>query len=299
MILDNNFEMAAQELEALTMEGFFGDGMKTLTLLRNHLDKYDYLYTCFVDWANDSNQYGQENTAHLMFVLLQLYVDACKSDVKTTLDVIANIFLGSSKYPHLECTSAFVEWLRIHTELKNMIPIYRGNPNATLGQKKKLASAVTHSYHKGVEFISKVMPSLISLVGVVNSTQLDISALSELTLHQKTKKFLELSNGKYDVLIANLDRDTRNAEAHLNLFYNANESIYILRSSSSKGEKGNTRKIAPEKMLFQIYPFIGWFAQALIYSCIILVFAQEDKERFTSSMKIVKKIAARQPVKRQ
>lgn len=282
MSLYEDFELASQELDALTLEGFFGDNVKQLRLARDDTDTYEHLYNCFEDWAANDNQFGKQNVAHLIIVFLELYVDAWKGTNQKAIDILTSVFKGTADYPHLECTSAYIEYLRFNVEFCNLSLEEWSNP--TVEQRKKLASALTNAYSKGVEFINKLMARLVALLQVRNGEDYDLPELSEMTLHKKTEKFLALSQGKYDVLVTSLDRGVRNADAHNSIYYHSNENVYLLKSTSSKGKKGKTRKIKPDDMIKNIYPFIGWISQAFIYSCIILCLAYEEMDRFKTSM---------------
>lgn len=290
MSLYSDFELATQELDSLTSEGFFGENAKQLMLQREYLSIYEHLYNCFLDWSKDNNQYGKKAVAHLIMIFLRLYVDAWQGENQDAIDVITSVWKGTPEQPYLECTSSYTEYLRTHVEFTQLIRELGKNLNATVSQKKKLGAALTNAYSKGVEFVGKILTRLVALLQIANGESYDLPALSEMTLHKKIQRFLTLSNGKYDVLVTNLDREVRNAESHLSIYYNTNENVYILKSTTDKGKTGKARKIKPDIMITKIYPFVGWFSQAFVYSAIILVLAHENTERFGSSLRIIKEI---------
>lgn len=55
-----DFLEAAKESDALSLEGFFGESTRELTLKREFVDQKDFLSACIDDWLSDVDQYGKD-----------------------------------------------------------------------------------------------------------------------------------------------------------------------------------------------------------------------------------------------
>lgn len=290
MSLYLEFEQAVLEMDNLINEGFFGETAKKLMLQRDQQSIDEHLYNSFIDWVNDKNQFGKKEVAHLIMIFLMLYVESFQKKNQETIDILTSVWKGTLDQPFLECMSSYTELLRTHVEFKNLIKEFGNNQTLTSSQKKKLGGSLINAYCNGVEFINKVLVRLLALLKISKGELYEITTLSEMTLYKKTELFLSLSEGHYDILITSLDRDIRNAASHLNLYYNSNENVFIIKSTENKGRKGKTRKVKFEIMILKIYPFIGWFCQAFIYSGTLFVLAHENIEMFKLCFETVNKI---------
>ena len=276
MAVEEDLKATFQEIEELTEEGFFGDKAKNLELLRKTMDGKEYLYKGLDEWLNDRKPKNKNIVAGYMIVFLQLYIDAIKTNNQESFDVIGSVFIGTSNYPQLECTSAFYEYIRIHTETLQLFSKAKQYKRTTLAQKKKLASALTNEYAKGIEVFSKILSRLVALLDIINGKPYDILSLSNKLLDTKITMFLNLSNGKYDSLVNKIDRDLRNAESHLDIYYNSLKKTFLIKKTN--------REITIEDMMEKIFPVIGQLFQAFLFSAIIIFtfFNRTDKERLCS-----------------
>jgi hypothetical protein len=102
-------------------------------------------------------------------------------------------------------------------------------------------------------------------------------------LWKKSKKFKELSSGKYDEILHSIDRDIRNAEAHLNLIFIPDRGAFKYKVKS--GKKYKTKEISSEKFILNKYMKIGWISQGFIYSALLTIIAHLDPELFKTKMK--------------
>jgi hypothetical protein len=53
-----DYQEAAKEIDELSLEGFFGESVKALTLSRGVQGPSEFFSACLDDWIADKNQYG-------------------------------------------------------------------------------------------------------------------------------------------------------------------------------------------------------------------------------------------------
>jgi len=283
-----DFYKAADELDAMTLEGFFGDSAKDLVIKREATETNEFLYECLINIFN-GDQYGTANVIGITFLLLKLYGEAVTAGGQEAVDILSAFMKGTLEHPELECISSYSEFLRTHMDFKNLSSALREKEIITAAEKKQLASTMLTSYSKGVELVGKAFTQLLTLEQIINNQPYNLFENSLLTIYMKTEKFLKLSDGKYDKLITIIDRSVRNADSHLNAYYSVAENAYIMKKATKMGGKNKieTFKLNPEKMALEVYPKIGWFVQGFISSCILLVLALSDREKFQSATKYI------------
>nr|DAZ26033.1 MAG TPA: hypothetical protein [Caudoviricetes sp.] len=284
------FYEAIEELDLLTKEGFFGESAKKLIEKRDNMKITDFLYECSVDtFSNPHSNYGIKNIIDIMFMLLELYIEAIKATSTETVDNILAAFLkGTKEHPELECISSYIEYSSYHVEFKNLSSKLTKQTSTTVSEKRRLANSILSSYSKGVEFIGKSFAYLLALEEVIHNQPCDLYKNLSLTTYQKTNKFLKLSDGKYKMLTTVIDRDIRNADSHLNAHYSVKEQCYIIKKN--KNSRMRIYKLPLEKMLFEVYPKIGWFVQGYLNACALLVLAGQDKRLYKQILQLISEV---------
>lgn len=282
------YDLAVQELDEITIEGFFGNIPKQLVLKRDSMDNNDFLYESIHSiFSND--QYGKENIIEVVNLLLHMFAESFKIGGQEVVDIMTSFYKGTKDNPELESMSSYVEYARNHMEFKNLNDQLMNKETITIADKKNLAGKILSVYSKGVEMVGKSFTQLLSIQQIINGQKYSILDNSFLSIYRKTEEFLKLSNGKYDKLATMIDRRVRNADSHLNAYYSIREQKYILKTTGGKGKnkKIQTFKISIEKMLLDIYPQIGWFIQGLISTEALFVLAFEDNAKFQSAYKYI------------
>ena len=277
-----DFLEAAKESDALSLEGFFGESARELTLKREFIDQKDFFSACIDEWLSDVNQYGKDEVKKLIFLFIKLYSKAIQVSGQKAIDALSSFMIGLPENPETECLSSFTEFLRLHVETKNILKQTQGMQLNTIAAKKRLGGSISNAYSKGVELISKLLSVCITLMELAKGESPDQLETYNLFLWKKTKRFKELSAGKYNEILNSIDRDIRNAEAHLNLMYIPGRSVFKYKVKS--GKKYKTKEISVENFLLNKYPRIGWVSQGFIYSAILTIIAHADSELFRYKM---------------
>lgn len=273
-----NFFEVAKDIDELTLEGFFGDSAKELSLKREVLDQAKFYSACMEDWLKDSNQYGKAEVKKLIFIFLKIYAASIQGGGQKAIDSITYFLIGNPENPETENLSTFTEFLRYHIETKNYINEIKEKINVLPSEKKRLGGALSTAYSKGVELISKILNTCISLLEIANCIETNESKTFNLPLWKKIKRFKELSNGQFNEIILSIDRDIRNADAHLNLWFSNEKGVFKYKVKDGKHLR--MKEISVEKFILDKYPKIGWVTQGFVYSSILLILAHIDQESY-------------------
>ena len=284
-----HFFEAAKDIDGLTIEGFFGDSAKELSLNREVLGQAKFYSACMEDWLKDTNQYGKAEVKKLIFIFLKLYAVSIQAGGQKAIDSITCFLIGNPENPETESLSSFTEFLRYHVEAKNFINGIKGKINVSLSEKKRLCGALSVAYSKGVELISKILNTCISLLEIANCIATNESKTFNLPLWKKIKRFKELSNDQFYEIILSIDRDIRNADAHLNLWFSTEKGVFKYKVKDGKRLK--MKEISAEKFILDKYPKIGWVAQGFVYSSILLILAHVDQESYHDKVQKIIRIA--------
>lgn len=273
-----DFLIAGEEIDELNSEGFFGLEAKELLMKRDGMNTSQYLYKSIKIWLESNSDKAQ--TKHLIKILFRLYINSLKVNPQKVIDILDAFWRGTSDQPHIEGLSAYTEFSRLFTEAKESLN------DPTLGTsaatKRRVTSNISNSYSKGVEFIGKTLVNLIAIAKVANNEEFNMYRDSKLRLFDKVKKFNRLTNNQYRDITDIINRYVRNAEAHLSLTFSTARSKFVLR----KRENGRLVNdyITIEEMLLKLFPSVGAYAQAFVYSGSLLVIAFDDKELFKKTI---------------
>ena len=278
-----DFLEAAKESDALTLEGFFGESSRELTLKRDFIDQKDFFAACIDDWLSDVNQYGKYEVKKLIFLFIKLYSEAIQESGQEAIDALSSFMTGLPENPETECMSSFTEFLRLHVETKNVLQQTQKKQTKNIADKKRLGGSISNAYSKGVELISKILSVCITLMELADGKSPDQLGTYNLFLWKKSKLFKELSAGKYDEILHSIDRDIRNAESHLNLVFVPDRGAFKYKVKSGKRYK--TKEISAEKFLLNKYMKIGWVSQGFNYSALLTIIAHLDRELFRTKIK--------------
>lgn len=274
----NDFLQAVNELDDLSLEGYFGKDVKGLVERRDTLNTTDYLVECLDNWIKDKEQFGKGKVKELMLIFFELYTNALKINGQKTIDVLTCFWKGTLDNPGIECMSSYMEFARINTELKLIFSEIQGKSNTAISDKKKMATAVITAYSKGVELIGKILISCILLEKLEQGQELKIMEIYNLTLYKKINLFQKLSNGRYGKLVNSINRSIRNADAHLNTYFVPSRSEFVFKVK--KHNKIIIEKFDVPTMLMEVYPLPGWVVQAFVYSSMLLIISNDSKDRF-------------------
>jgi hypothetical protein len=278
-----DFKGAAKEIDELSLEGFFGESAKELTLSRSILGQAEFFSACLDEWIVDENQYGKDEVKRLIIVFIQLYTESIAEGGQKAIDAITSFIRGSAENPETECLSSFTEFFRLHVETKKLMRYPTNNQTVpSLSEKKRLGSSLSNTYSKGVELISKILNACIMLLEISKGIQPNELEIYNLFLWKKIKRFKKLSDKKYGKIITSIDRDIRNAEAHLNLQFITEKGVFKYKVKDGKRIK--SKEISAENFILNKYPKIGWVAQGFIYSSILLILAHLDKNLYKTKI---------------
>lgn len=276
----NAYLEAGNELDELSLEGFYGEDIKRLVENRETQDRNEHLYDSLKLWIDDKNQYGKENVKEYILTFFNLYLDAYKVAGQEAVDVLTAFWQGTIDNPELEFFSSYTEFSRLFTETKQLLNEL--HTNKKLSHKKRVIASLIGSYSKGVEFSGKVLTTCIVLEKIAKGETYNYYKISNLTIFEKVDLFTSSNNPDYQNLVNLIKRNVRNSEAHLSYTYDYNKNIYLLK----KRDQGKLKheKISFETMLTQYFLGIGAFTQGFVYSGVLFVLGHEDKEKFKSSV---------------
>ena len=277
-----DFLEAVNESDALSLEGFFGESAKELTLNREFLEQIDFYSACIDDWLSYENQYGKDEVKKLIFLFIKLNSEAILASGQEAIDALSSFMTGLPENPETECLSSFTEFLRLHVETKNVLLQIQETKTNTIADRKRLGGSMSNAYSKGVELISKIFSVCITLMELAHGESPNQLETYNMFLWRKTKRFKELSSGKYDEILNSIDRDIRNAEAHLNLIFVPDRGVFKYKVKS--GKKYRSKEISAEKFILNKYPKIGWVSQGFIYSALLTIIAHLDEALFRYKM---------------
>ncbi|MED1114027.1 hypothetical protein [Bacillus paramycoides] len=276
-----DFIRAGEEIDELTKEGLFGLDLKEHLEKRESMDINLYLYESLRLWIDDSNQV-KDKTKEFILSFFELYTESIKGGGQKAVDLLSSFWMGTKDNPELECQSAYNEFVRLNVENKEILKEIQLKEKVSLSDKKRFTSSICNTYSKGVEFIGKVLNVCIALKKIANNEVYNFMDIYELTIFKKVNLFDSITNGKYKNLTNVINRSVRNADSHLNLIYDHITNEFILRKKK-KGRIVN-EKISYNTMILEIFPLIGWFTQAFIYSGILVVLSRENQEKFKEAI---------------
>ncbi len=278
----SDFKEAAREIDELCLEGFFGGCAKNLTLNKDNIDQAQFFSTCLDDWVADKNQYGKNEVKQLILVFMKIYTQSIETGGQKAIDAITSFMRGSTKNPEIECLSSFTEYIRLNVETKKLMRMPNNQSAPSSSEKKRLGAAMSNTYSKGVELISKILNACIILFEISKGTQPNELEIYNLFLWKKIQLFKKLSNRKYNGIITFIDRDIRNAEAHLNLRFIPEREVFKYKVRDGKRIKN--KEISAENFILHKYPSIGWVVQGFIYSASLLILARLDSNLYKSKI---------------
>lgn len=274
----DDFLIAGDEIDELNSEGFFGVKAKKLLIKRDEMDASKYLYEAITIWLEDNSDKAQ--TKYLIKIFFRLYSNSLKINPQEVIDILDAFWRGTTDQPHIEGLSAYTEFSRLFTEAKDSLKDPALGTSAAA--KRRATSNISNTYSKGVEFIGKTLVNLISIAKVANREDFNMYKDSKLSLFGKVEKFNELTNNQYRELTDIINRHVRNAEAHLSLIFSTTRGKFILRKRDN-GKLVNDY-ITLEEMLLKLFPSVGAYSQAFVYSSSLLVIAFDDKELFKKAI---------------
>ena len=279
----SEFWDAAKEIDDLSLEGYFGEDAKDLTVRRDLMDISDFFSECLEDWITDTNQYGKSEVKRLIIVFLKLYTESIQQGGQAAIDVITAFMKGFPENPETECLSSYTEFLRLNIETKSIFRELQSNNVVTIADRKTLGSALINTYSKGIELIGKILTTCILLGQISRKEDIKPMEVFTLFLWSKIKMFKQISEGKYDAIIDSIDRDIRNADAHLNIRFVPDKNSF--RFKIKKGKKIKSKEVTIEKFIFEKFPVVGWITQAFVFSSMLLILAGLSPNKFRENAK--------------
>lgn len=274
------FYVIADELDELTAEGYFGEDIKSLVEKRDSMSTPQYLYEIIKDWSLETNQFNKLRVKELILIFLELYKEAFSTDQQKTINIINAAFYGLYDNPELEYMSSYEDFVLSFTETKTI-----NNSSPKITELKRYGDSIAKTYSKGVELVNKTLVTCIVLNKITKKETYDYFKIYNLTLHKKIKEFTKDQNNKYEDLIAIVNRDIRNAEAHLNLRFDPKLAEYTYKKSI--GGKVVIERISVETMIKKYLVGVGIYCQAFMYSGVLFTLAIQDMELFKNAYKLI------------
>lgn len=284
----SSFEVAAEEIDSLSLQGYFGKEARELVGQRDQMESPDFLSLCLKSWMANKNQFGKERVVQLIALFLQLYAESIGKNGQTAVDCLTYFYRGFPESPEAECLSSFLELLSSYQEIHRTLGKVLEGERVTSEIRSTLGRQISGTYQKSVEFINKMLTILLLLLDMPDNPG-EVLATFTKSLTWKTQRFLELSKGKYDEIVSQIDRDIRNAESHVDMTFNPSKATFIYKVR----KKGRTerREIQAIDLFFRLLALAA-VIQAFIYSGSLLVLAGTRPKRYKE---ISKRLAAEAP----
>lgn len=272
------FYKAAKELDELCQDGFFGERAIQLTNMRDGSMNIDLFKTFIDDWINDNNLLNKEFTAILILVFFKLFTCSYKIKAQLTVDTLSGFIRGYPENPESENLSSYTEFLRSKIESSNLAHHILKSNNIKTSDRIKFGDNLISTYSKGIELINKMLTPCIILLKINSGESFDILKINDMSLSQKISLFFNLSNGQYDILFKNINKEIRNAGSHLNLRFIPSEGVFQMKSKS--GKKYKISKIPTNDFVFKYMPQPGYIVQGFMLSNMLLILAINNNQLF-------------------
>lgn len=286
----SEFDAAGKELDKLTGEGTFGDKAKLLASLRNTLPDTDFYLECFKNIFDSTDLIFKSNIAGIGLKLMKIIGLSYQKSPQETIDLITAFFKGPKEHPELENISSYTEFIESNAQYKSYFSRIKGQSEVSSSEKRQLARLLIDTYTKGVEFASKVFSLLISLQNLAASQPAQYYENTFLPLYQKILSFEKAADDDCKMLTSVIDRQIRNAASHLNIYYSTERSVFIITDiqGMKKAKTSKTIEVSLKKMLLDVFPRVGWFAQGFFASCMMLYLAQSgDEEKYRKAQHLM------------
>nr|WP_199202555.1 hypothetical protein [Listeria seeligeri] len=161
-------------------------------------------------------------------------------------------------------------------ELNKLISTIK--PNSPFSARSHFGMEVVNTYAKGVEFIGKIFSTLNILAEIVNQNDYDIYKIWQETVYQKIEHFNKVTDNKYILFSNTINRKIRNGESHLSLRVNVQKSVVEVKIP--RKTKITKKEIPWEDFIKNDFVKIGWMIQGFVYSQILFLQANNDKENY-------------------
>ena len=138
------------------------------------------------------------------------------------------------------------------------------------GEIKVSANSLISVYRKGVELVGKILTQLILLQEIFHGEEIDEMKTYLMSLNNKLSRFNKLSVDKYPNLNRVVDREIRNAEAHMNIRFSLRTGKFRYKVTHNKKKRIEIKEISVEEMVLKYYPMVCSFIQAYYYSSALL-----------------------------
>ena len=268
------FNEAADELDLLVSEGYFGEETRLLLEDRDNYEDEDYLIRILTEWHEDKNQANKNKTYEYTLIIFNLYVQAIKENQGESLELISSFKLGAKGNTAMEFMTSYTEYLRVINDSKYLAKELNAD-RQNLSKKIRYAKSISVAYSNGIEYISKTLNLLICLEKIVNKESYNFNEINKMALFEKLNLFN--SSNKYDVLLEMINRNLRNAEAHGTI-------NFVLKTNSYKikyQKKGKTKeKNISFQFLLEKLIFVGNYAQSFEFAGQLLLIGLKDQEKF-------------------
>ncbi len=284
--LYRDFERAGKELDVLIEEGYFGEKSLHLLSLRDKKDTNEVFYQSINSFIEDSTNLDRIIVWKYIETLFTLYIEAMKTEAKKLTDILAQFMTGTKESPELEFQSAYNEYIISDQEYENSLRSIRKKQDIKTFEKKESANKLIRAYKNGVEFINKILIPCISISRLINKQDYNIFSINKKTLNEKIEIFNKITENKYSIITDTIDREIRNAEAHLLITFNIEKGNFVIKTREN-GKLINRE--LPYSEMFAHYSKVSNFIRAFIFSNLLLILSVEDNERFNDLVRRLSK----------
>ncbi|EHN14130.1 hypothetical protein [Clostridium sporogenes] len=273
----DNFEYANDELGELINDGVFGENVKQLTNQFGTISNSDYYCKCLDAGIFNRNQVEIEGIKQFIRVFFKIILNATEVDPIKTREEITMFLTGDNCNKRVENLSSYTNYLlsdkKFSDELKKV-----AKQGKTIENIKTSSNALCDAYTKGIEYISKIYLLVNILFCITDNRKIDIKSINKKTLYDKCEDIKSRKVPEYNILVDSINRNIRNADAHLNINYNMKKDVFICKLL--KKGKFKIIEIPLNDMCFSIYPKIAWIIKGFLYSIDLIKISLTDRDKF-------------------
>lgn len=264
-MIDSDIKTFLEEMDELTKKGYFGDEAKLSSYLRDKIDPTHYLNKVFIDWCKSTGQIRKEDVYEIIALLIKLYTEGMKTNPFETIEILGYFINGVPQIKESDIIRPFFNWFKALTLFrKSMLEAHKsGDPS------QMMANAID-AYQKGVELVNKILTILICLRNMILGNEFDSARVFNKSLYLKSVEYKEIFDEDYLSILRLIDRDLRNAESHLNLWYSLKQNliIYIVKVDRVTRCK---KHLTPKEFFIGYLPNPSNIIQGFIFSIIIFI----------------------------
>lgn len=275
-IANNNVESADRLLRNLSQDGFFGKESKWLNAIRDRVDTTTYIYESALSIVN--TDYGDNKVIYqISNLLLLIYVDAMKIDGQRLKCILVSFIEGTDEVPSSENLTSYKNYIVEKAKLDESIKELSASQSINLADKMTLGNDFAAHYSSAVEFVSKILVSLIQIDSLIGKKDVKLARIEGMSTAEKLNYLRKSKNYDWNFIVNMVNKNVRNAESHLNFSYNPESERFIGKYFHRKRGKYVELSISAEEFIGKTLKGVEAVILGYILSNFMLYLSAEDR----------------------